>query len=296
MFELKGIVPPLVTPLNEDETLDEAALERQLGRVLAAGVHGLFFLGSTGEQPALRDSEKAKAVRIARRVVNGRIPLVVGCMASSTARAIDNIQAAAANGADAVAVTPPHYYNSFGEADQLAHYQACIESTDLPLVIYNIPITTKVFMSAKTMARIAEDDRVRGIKDSTGDFPHFLRLLELMRGRGRGILVGSPPLAGAAVLYGASGAVASIANVDPALLVAVYDAAKAGDLAQLQALQVRVHRLMDLISYGPPIACLKTALELMGVCKRHTTRPLQPLNDEKRAAVAGILKELELLT
>ena len=296
MFELKGIVPPLVTPLHEDETIDEAALERQLGRVLEGGVHGIYFLGSTGEQPALRDSEKARAIRIAKRVVNGRVPLIVGCMASSTSRAIDNIQNAEANGADAVAVTPPHYYNTFGEADQLAHYQACIESTRLPFVIYNIPLTTKVAMSARTMARIAEDERVRGIKDSTGDFPHFLRLLDLMRGRGRGVLIGSPPLAGAAVLYGGSGAVASIANLDPALMVAVYDAAKAGDVAMLQALQVRVHRLMDLIGNGVPIACLKTALEMMGVCKHYTTRPLQPLNDEKRQNVTKILQELELLT
>src|SRR3954468_20842137 len=111
-MKLEGIVPPLVTPLNADETIDEEALERHLGRVIDAGIRSIFFLGSTGEQPALRDAERVKAIRAGKRIAAGKATVVVGAMASGTARAIDNIQAAEAAGADAVAVTPPHYYNS----------------------------------------------------------------------------------------------------------------------------------------------------------------------------------------
>lgn len=296
MFLLEGIVPPLITPLNADETLDEAGLERQLGRMLEAGVHGIYFLGTTGEQPALRDAERVKAIRAAKRIVAGRVPLTVGTMASSTARAIDNIRAAEEAGADAVAVTPPHYYNTGGPADQIAHYRACAAATKLPVVIYNIPVTTKVMVAAETMARIAEIENVVGVKDSSGDFGHFLKVLSLLRGKAHfGIMIGSPVLAGAAVLYGASGAVPGIANLDPRAMLNVYASALAKNTTALLTQQDRVHQLMALTTYGAPIVCFKTALELMGVCHHYATAPLQPLGEEKRAALATALRELELL-
>ena len=295
MFQLQGIVPPAVTPLNEDETIDVAGLEKQLQRLVDAGVHGIFFLGTTGEQPALRDAERVKAIQVARGVVKG-IPLIVGTMASSTARAIDQIREAEKLGADAVAVTPPYYYLSRGADDQVPHYQACAAATGLPVVIYNIPLTTKVNVAPETMAKIAEISNVVGVKDSTGDFMHFLRILSVVRGRaGFGTMVGSPPLGGPALLYGATGVVPGIANVDPRVMLDVYATAMAQNTTGLIRLQERIHKLMNLSLLGAPIACFKTALELMGVCQHYTTSPIQPLGPEKREAVAAILRELELL-
>src|SRR5436189_6247220 len=109
-FKLQGIIPPVITPLARDERVDAPALRRQIERLIEGGVHGLYLLGSTGEQPALRDAERRRAVELAKEAVSGRVPLVVGTMAGSTSRAIDNIRAAESAGADAVAVTPPHYY------------------------------------------------------------------------------------------------------------------------------------------------------------------------------------------
>lgn len=295
-FKLYGIVPPLVTPLNADETIDEAGLERQLNRMIEAGVHGIYYLGSTGEQPALRDVEKVKALKLGVRVAAGRTPLIVGTMASSTARAIDNIRAAEDAGADAVAVTPPHYYNSAGVEEQIAHYQACVDATQLPLVVYNIPSTTKVMLSAETMARIAEIPGVVGVKDSSSDFTHFLKLLSYLRGNEKiGVLIGAPMLAGAAMLYGADGAVPGIANLCPKTMMDLYAAAQAGDTAKVVGLQERVQKLMSIQSFGPPVACFKTALELMGICHCYTTAPIQCLPEAKRTAIACILRELELL-
>lgn len=296
MFRLQGIVPPLVTPLNEDETIDEAGLERQLGRLIDARVHGVFFLGTTGEQPALRDAERVKAIRRARRVLAGHLPLIVGTMASSTARAIDYIREAEREGADAVAVTPPYYYLSRGADDQLPHYRACAAATGLPVVIYNIPLTTKVQIAPETIARLAEIPNIVGVKDSSGDFMHFMRILSAVRDRpGFGTMVGSPPLAGAALLYGGSGAVPGVANLDPRTMLDVYACALAGNTTGLVRLQERVHKLMNLAGLGAPIACFKTALELMGVCRHYTTAPIQPLGPEKREAIAAILRDLELL-
>src|SRR3712207_1716822 len=117
MLRLEGILPPMVTPLLEGERVDEEGLARQVGRLIEGGVSGIYLLGSTGEQPALRPEERRRAVASAVRTVRGRVPLVVGTMASSTARAIDNIRDAEEAGADAVAVTPPHYYPGYGDAE-----------------------------------------------------------------------------------------------------------------------------------------------------------------------------------
>lgn len=296
MLQLRGIIPPVVTPLGAGETVEEGALRRQLGRLLDGGVRGIFLLGSTGEQPALRDEERRRTVAIARDAVAGRIPLVVGTMASSTARAIDNIRAAAAAGADAVAVTPPHYYPTHGDAEQLAHYRACASASPVPVVIYNIPSTTKVMLAPGTVAQIAGIPNVAGIKDSSGDFAHFLRLLEAVRGREDfACLVGSPPLIGAALLFGADGAVPGVANMDPLALVALYEAATAGRLEEARALQRRVMQLMKVVQFGPPIACIKTALELMGICPATCCAPTQPLSSDNRDRLASLLRELELL-
>jgi 4-hydroxy-tetrahydrodipicolinate synthase len=296
MLRLEGIVPPVVTPLAEDERVDGAALERQLERLLAGGVHGIYFLGSTGEQPALRDSERRRAIEIAKGVVRGRVPLVVGTMAGSTARAIENIQAAEAAGADAVAVTPPHYYPSHGPGEQLAHYRACAAAARVPVVIYNIPLTTKVMLSPETIATIAALPNVVAIKDSSGDFTHFLRILALLRDRPDfSCLVGSPPLIGAAVLFGAEGGVPGLANLDPALLVSLYDAARRGAVEEVYMLQSRVVRLMQVVSHGAPIACIKTALELMGVCSARACAPTQPVTAEARDRIRELLREMELL-
>lgn len=296
MFQLQGIVPPIVTPLNEDETIDEAGLERQLNRLLDAGVHGVFFLGTTGEQPALRDAERVKSIRTAKRVVNGRVPLVVGTMASSTARAIDYIREAERAGADAVAVTPPYYYLTRGPEDQIPHYQACAAATALPVVIYNIPSTTKVALAPATIARIAEIENVRGVKDSSADMAQFLGILSLLRTRpGFGCMVGAPVLAGPALLYGASGVVPAISNIDPRTLLDIYASALAGNTSALIRLQERIHKLLAIAALGSPIACFKTALELMGICRHYTTAPIQPLGPEKREAIAVVLRELELL-
>jgi len=296
MAKLHGIIPPLVTPLTADERIDAAGLERQLQRMLAGGVHGIFFLGSTGEAPALHADEKQRAIEIARGAIGDAVPLVVGCMASGTSKAIENIHQAVAGGADYVAVTPPHYYPSAGPAEQLAHYRACVAASDVPLVIYNIPSTTKVMLSPETTAAIADLGGVAGLKDSSTDFSHFLRLLDRLGGRADfSVLIGSPILAGAALLCGGDGAVPGIANLDPRLMADIYETARTGDLECLKSMQSRLLSLFRVTSFGAPIACLKAALELMGVCQGHCTAPLQPPSVAARDEIAAVLRQHGLL-
>jgi dihydrodipicolinate synthase/N-acetylneuraminate lyase len=296
MLRLEGILPPMVTPLLDGERVDVEGLERQVERLIEGGVHGIYFLGSTGESVALRDGERRRALAAAVAAVRGRVPVVVGTMASSTARAIDNITMAEEAGADAVAVTPPHYYPSNGEAELRAHYEAARQATRLPLVIYNIPGTTKVMLSAELVAELAQRERVIGIKDSSGDWNNALKLLFLLRDQPRfSLLFGSIQVAGPAILYGAEGAVIGTANIDPVLFVRLYEAARAGKVEEVYALQQRALSLARLVSFGAPVACIKAALELMGVCGATVAQPFQPVSGEAREKIAALLREHELL-
>jgi 2-dehydro-3-deoxy-D-pentonate aldolase len=294
---LEGVLPPVVTPLDAEERLDEAGLERQLDRLLAAGVHGIYLLGSTGEGPALRDAERQRVIRRAARTVNGRVPVVVGCMASGTTKAVDNIRMAEAAGADAVAVTPPHYYPVSGRTEMVEHYRRCAGATALPVVIYNIPSTTKVMLAPETVMAIRELPRVAGIKDSSGDLAHVLRILAL-RGDDRSfrVLVGALPITGPALLMGADGMVPGPGNLDPALMVKLYDCGRGGDAAAVQRLQPRLYSLLRVLDFGPGVSCLKTALELMGVCAAHVTAPFPRLGERERAGLAAVLREHGLLS
>jgi 4-hydroxy-tetrahydrodipicolinate synthase len=295
-MQLHGVLPPLVTPLDADERIDEAGLERQIERMLAGGVHGIYLLGSTGEGPALRDAERRRAIEAARRVLRGRAPLVVGCMASSTARAIDNIRMAEVAGADAVAVTPPHYYPLTAPDLMLEHYRRCAQASGLPLVIYNIPLTTKVMLAPETIMAIRALPRVIGIKDSSGDMTQLVRILAL-RGDDPsfGVLVGALPISGSALLMGADGIIPGPGNQDPALMVELYERGRAGDVAAVRALQPRLLSLMRVLEFGPGVSCHKAALELMGVCAAHATAPFPRLGDRERAGIAAILREHGLL-
>jgi dihydrodipicolinate synthase/N-acetylneuraminate lyase len=295
-MQLEGVLPPMVTPLDAEERLDEAGLERQLARLLAAGVHGIYLLGSTGEGPALRDAERQRTIRRATRIVNGRVPVVVGCMASSTTRAIDNIRLAEAAGADAVAVTPPHYYSLSGRSEMVEHYRRCAGATALPLVIYNIPSTTKVMLAPETVMTIRELPRVVAIKDSSGDLGHVLRILAL-RGDDPSfrVLAGALTITGPALLMGADGMVPGPGNLDPGLMVEIYERGRRGDVAGVRALQPRIYSLLRVLEFGPGITCLKTALELMGVCAAHVTAPFPRMGDRERDGLAGVLREHGLL-
>jgi len=297
MLRLTGILPPIVTPLDAEERVDAEGLGRQVERLIAGGMSGIYLLGTTGESPALRDAEKRRAIEITLRQVAGRVPVVVGCMASSTRRAIDLVAMAAELGAPAAAVTPPHYYTNASEAELLAHYRAVAASTSLPMLIYNIPGTTKVMISAEVVRAIAEIENVVGIKDSSGDWAQALRLLFYLRDDPHfSILFGSPQIAGAAMLYGAEGAVVGIANVDPGRLARLYSAASEGRVEETFALQKEIQGLMRLLSFGGNIPCLKAALELMGVCAGHVTQPFQPVADENRPKIAALLREYGLLS
>jgi len=292
---LKGVFPPILTALNEDERVDEAGFVRQIERLIEGGVPGLYVLGTNGEGIALRAEERRRAAEIAIRAVGGRVPVVCSAVEAGTVRAIDDAKRIEDMGADAVAATPPCYY-PVGDDEILNHYEQVAASVALPLFIYNIPSTTKVMVGADLVKRLSEIENVRAIKDSSMQWANFVALMAYFRGDpGFSVFAGGLPTTGSALLMGADGSITGVTNLAPARVVALYDAAGRGDEEEVYRIQAELNDLNRILGYGSGIVCLKTALELMGVCGATATAPHVPVSADARKAIRGILGEHGLM-
>ena len=293
----EGIFSPTVTPLDEKERVDELGFVKQLNRLIDNGVHGIYLLGSSGEFTTLTDAERERAMDIATNAIAGRVPVICCVMDTSTQRVMQNIETAQQFEIDAVAATPCYYYPSTDDADIVEFYRVISNSTELPVLIYNIPITAKTAIKPQVVAQLADEcENIIGMKDSSGDWINCLNLLSLLGDREDfSIMIGSHFLIGAAVLFGADGGVISISNVAPKEAVALYNAAKGRDIDEVDRLQKWMIKLSKLYSYGQGVSGIKACLEIMGVCNAHTTSPLLPLSDDAKAELKELLAELGLL-
>jgi 4-hydroxy-tetrahydrodipicolinate synthase len=212
-------------------------------------------------------------------------------MDTSAQRVIQNIEIAEQFGVDAVAATPGYYYPSTDDADLIQFYQAVAGSTELPVFIYNIPSTVKTSIKPQVVVELTEDcDNIIGIKDSSGDWTNCLNLLTLLGDRTDfSIMLGSHTAVGAAVLFGADGGVISISNVAPKESVALYNAAKARDIDEVHRLQKLLLRLSKMYTYGQGVSGMKACLEILGVCRAHTTSPLLPVSESAKAELQQLL-------
>jgi dihydrodipicolinate synthase/N-acetylneuraminate lyase len=296
-IRFEGIFTPTITPLDEKERVDELGFVKHLNRLIDNGIHGIYLLGTSGEFTTLTNAERQRAVEIAVNAVGGRVPIICGVMDSSTRRVIQNIEFAQDFKIDAVAATPPYYYPSVGDADVIAFYKTVAESTDLPVVMYNIPVMVKTAIKPEVVRELAEaHDNIVGIKDSSGDWTNFLKMLIDLGGREDfSILLGSYTMAGAAITFGAEGAVISISNVDPKTSVQLYRAAKSKNIDETHRLQKRVLKLSKLYTYGQGISGLKACLEILGVCRDYTTSPLLPLSGAAKAELRVLLGKLGIV-
>ena len=291
-----GVFPPSVTPLDADEHLDEAGLERQLERLIGAGVHGFFMLGTSGEGTTLTDETRWAAIGAAERIVAGRVPIIAAAMDTSTERVLGNIERLSDIGVDAVAVSPPYYFMPFHDRDMLSFFTTLAEKSDLPIFMYNIPSTTKVTLSVDVIAQLATMENIVGVKDSTGNWSHGLELLDRVAAREDfSVFIGSHLIAGHGLMYGARGAIMSLVNIDPATCLALFEAGRSGDVAETVRCTRRLLRLGMIFRHGAQPPALKTALELMGICSHYSTHPNLPLTPEAVQFVETTLRELDLL-
>lgn len=292
---VRGIIPPLATPLEDRDHLDVPGLEKLVEHVLGGGVQGLFLLGTTGEGPALSYSLRRELVQRTCNQVAGRVPVLVAVTDTACAEMERMAQCAVECGANGVVVAPPFYFQ-LSQDDLLRLVQSLAERSALPVYLYNQPQLTKISFSPETVEQAAEIANVVGLKDSSGDMVYLKEVIGRVRRRsGFRVLVGPEHLLLEALRCGAHGGVPGGANIFPDLPVRLYNASLQGNDLEAEKLQARI------VSIGAPIWTnsesgpgylrrLKCALNLLGLCSGKPAWPYVESTREERNQIEAHLR------
>ncbi|MDQ7844566.1 MAG: dihydrodipicolinate synthase family protein [Armatimonadota bacterium] len=300
---LGGIVVPMVTPFEDDGiTVREQGVRRLVDFLIETGVHGIFVAGTTGEAAALDDAQWRRLVQAASGAGRGRVPLLAGVIAPTTALAAARARWAADLGADVVVAAAPYYYLP-DRCELVAHFREIVRATPLPVLLYNIPQTTKVHLTLEVYLALADEEQIVGLKDSAGDVTEFRKAVRALRAGGRDfrMFLGTDHLTDVAALVGAQGTVPSLGNIAGRDLVAAWQAAAAGDWTESARRQERVAALTRVYDLGREvhqtgiIVGLKCALTLMGIPAGPPAPPALPASAEEVRRVEAVLREGGLL-
>lgn len=298
-LQIKGIIPPMITPLKDMNTLDVSGLERLIEHILAGGVHGLFILGTTGEAQSLSYHLRHELIERVCRQVAGRVPVLVGISDTSLAESLQMAEKAFDCGASAVVSAPPYYYAP-AQQELIDFYQGLAEVLPLPMFLYNMPSHVKVMIEPSTVRAIAEHPNVIGLKDSSSNMVYFHSLIQIMKDKPEfSLLMGPEELTGEAVILGADGGVNGGANMFPKLYVDMYQAAATNDIAQLRVLQEKIMFISNSIykigRYGSSyLKGVKCTCSLMGICSDYMALPFQCFNAPERLKVQRVLEQLKI--
>lgn len=298
---LRGVVPPLLTPLTPTGELDVPSFERLIAHHLDAGVDGLFVLGSSGEVAFFEDEMRDQVLREAVRIVAGRVPILAGVIDTQTRRVLAHVRRALEIGVDGFVATAP-FYAITGPEEIEAHFRAIKEAAGLPLYAYDIPVCVHLKLGADLLVRLGAEGIIDGVKDSSGDDVSFRRLVSLnkLAGSPLTLLTGHEMVVDGSYLAGADGAVPGLGNVDPAGYVRMDRAAQAGDWSTVQKEQDRLAALFEIVfqpvgKVGPAagVGAFKTALWLMGILDTNTmSAPMTALEGENVDRIRTVLTAL----
>jgi len=299
-----GIVPPIVTPLNADGTIDHGGLARHVEHLIASGVDGIFALGSTGEVAYLTDADRLAVVETVGRTVAGRVPVIAGAIDLTAARISVSARALLAAGADAIVTTAPLY--AINDDVEIAdHFRSIKAAIGAPLFAYDVPVRVHRKLSARLLVDLGAEGVLTGIKDSSGDDVGFRRLIAMNDAAGHplALFTGHEVVVDAMALIGADGAVPGLANVDAGAYVRLWAAAKAGDLTTAMAEQEYLNRLFEIVFCAPGksgdaagVGAFKAAMVAAGLLKSATMAfPVKALDGAILDRVHAIVKEVGLV-
>lgn len=297
---LRGIIPPLVTPLSGRDMLDVAGLEKLIEHLINGGVHGVFILGTTGEAPSLSYRLRRELIERTCALVKGRIPVLVGITDTAFVESVNLARFSEEKGVSAVVTAPPYYFPA--APPELQQYiEDLVAEMPLPLFLYNMPGLTKVSFDIELVRRALDMPGICGVKDSSCDMIYFHRLIEVAKQRPEwSILVGPEELTAEAVLLGGHGGINGGANLHPSLYVKMYEAAVAQDLPLTRQLHAEVMRLAGSIytvgrHKSAIIKGIKCGLSLLGICEDQMAEPFQRFREAERGMIRERLAALGLI-
>ena len=296
---LRGIVPPMVTPLKSRNELDLPGLKHLVNHEIEGGVAGLFVLGTTGEGPSLSYPLRQELIAKTCELVAGRIPVLVGITDTSVEEAVKLSVFSKGAGASAVVAAPPYYFG-LGQEEVRDFLLEVADGSPLPMFVYNMPSCVKLTLTFETVRQLSSHKNICGYKDSSGDIEAYREILKLRSVRPNWtFLIGPEHLMAESVLMGGDGGVNGGGNLNPRLFVSLFQAADRRDQAEIDRLQAQVMRLGDIYNVagtGPSgyLRGLKTALEAAGICSGFAAPPFRKVEEADRVKVVSIVKTLEL--
>ena len=291
--EIKGIIPPIVTPMNADESVNIPELRNQVERQIAGGVHGIFPFGTNGEGYILSLKEKEEILEAVVDQVKGRIPVYAGSGCISTQDTIYMSKRAEELGADVLSIITP----SFAVASQKElydHYAEVAKHVNIPIVLYNIPPRTGNKLLPETVAKLAKDvDVIMGAKDSSGDRDNLKAYIDLTKDLGKdfSVLAGNDGNILFCLQNGGKGGIAGRANLWPKTVASIYNYFVAGELDKAQQAQDAVAALQRVFKFGNPNTIIKKAVNLLGYPVGDCRKPFNYLCEEGVAELKQVLKE-----
>ena len=297
--QFRGIIPPMVTPLKEWDTLDQDGMVRLIDHILSGGVHGLFLLGTTGEAPSLSHRLRKEIIQRALDQIKERIPVLVGITDTSFDESINLAEYAAEKGASAVVLAPPYYFPA-GQLELLEYLEHLVPRLPLPLFLYNMPTHTKLFFEPETVKAASEIPGVIGLKDSSANMVYFHQLQQIFKDQNDfRLFIGPEELLGETLVLGGHGGVCGGGNLIPELYVELYEKSIEGDLKKMGILHERIMQISTTIySVGKYkssyLKGLKCSLALMGICDDFMAEPFHRFRVSERNVIRQYLIDLGL--
>ncbi len=293
-LSIHGIITPILTPMNEDESINLAELRRQTDRLIDGGVHGIFCFGTNGEGYILSEDEKYAVLEAAVDQARGRVPVYAGTGCIGTRDTIRLSRQAEKIGADALSIITPSF--AAASQDELRqHYQEVAQAVpEMPIVLYNIPARTGNRLLPETVARLAKDaPNIVGVKDSSGDFDNLKAYIAQTREVGKPfyVLSGNDSLILPCLLEGGAGGIAGCSNVYPRVLSDIYNAFIAGDIEKATRCQDSIASFRACFRYGNPNTVVKTATALLGYPVGQCRSPFRQLQEGGLKALRAVLEE-----
>lgn len=295
---LRGIIPPMITPLLDRDVIDTKGLDRLIEHILAGGVHGLFILGTTGEAPSLSYKLRYDLIERVCKQVAGRVPILVGITDTSYVESIKIAEFSKKQGVSAVVLAPPYYFPA-AQPELLEYLQNLVPQLPLPLFMYNMPSCTKIVFEPQTVVEASKIPGIVGLKDSSGNMVYFHKLVSMLADKKDfTLLIGPEELLAETVLLGGHGGISGGANLFPKLYVDLYNAAAAGDIKKARELHNKVMWISTTIySTGRHnssfLKGVKCSLNLMGICSDFTEEPFHCFLEPEKLKIAEYLKQFK---
>jgi 4-hydroxy-tetrahydrodipicolinate synthase len=295
-MKLEGTIVAMVTPFNDKDEVNETGIRENINYLIDRGVDGVLAAGTTGESATITHDEQRKMIDIMVDEVNGRVKCIAGAGSNSSKEALGLVKYAESAGADAALVITP-YYNKPQPHGLYMHYRMLAESTNIPLIVYNVPSRTGTDIDVDTIAKVAELDNIIAIKEANPDLDKVSQIMKKLESEDSDFCVisGNDNLTLPMISLGAKGVISVLANVDPARMSKLVQSALDGNYTEAMRIHYELYDLMKVLFIESNPVPTKEALNLMNRPAGHVRMPLGSLKEENKNKLQKVLQDLKLI-